>query len=859
MFTLSGMESLFLLLVLMVRTVSSHSTRIFPTMLSARFHQIHAEVGIKFFLTIFIGYPATSMGYYGPSMNGSRSRNGTRKGNRINNSQAFDGNPGTGQYALVNGGVSGKRNGNKASARNVKKKERKNGAHNNSGNHSSSHNLANNAKMFPPLPGNANDEPKSGCDLSPKSSRSETPGIDGKASTASTATGSANSAENSSRSSSETSDGIAAKDPNKAKDRQDDERADAPASASSTMEPKLKWAMIAKGKRMRKQANSSGSSSDSGPGAAVTPVSKAPQRNQLHKNEKRKDVKVQQNITQGEPSKPILSKKSESAEAKSATTKNARSTLKGDSKQGIALPEAKKVTKPGSKAIKTVSTASSQENLKSSPVKPETSSETDATSENDDNRDEAHVDDDSEWQQVKARRKRNNPHSLPKSNNTNSSRNAMCVKQPSALTKSISAPTKTGKHQMNAVNHDVDVSKSATSSEGKIVTELKSTASPTLALPSLLSSSRSPVSSQQQRNNKSKINRNHTGAKKKLTNSANVANTTKNSHNGKSKARRSGNTAKSVGFTSSSSGNHHRRHHQRNGKRRGTTGNGKSMWTDTYDQPWWQFVEAFLESKMGLATSLVLLIAVAGLVAIRVNSKIYADTISGSGNGDTGYAGKVATAHASSASLFSSSGVSMNSGGSVGAGDISRMLQGQVGELQTEHQELQASYLAHRQENTYLREWFQRMHAEALQFVPSYKQAFTARNQQLLRDANGSDGEKNMLQTMGQAYTVVIPQGVPPESEFEVQVQDSVYVVTCPPSGKPGEIMAFDVPEADFFSEANNTSGSHHTPDSAAVGVLTSGGTISKKFPGPTSQQNSSTSDTTNDNIQIGEQTSIDS
>jgi len=56
--------------------------------------------------------------------------------------------------------------------------------------------------------------------------------------------------------------------------------------------------------------------------------------------------------------------------------------------------------------------------------------------------------------------------------------------------------------------------------------------------------------------------------------------------------------------------------------------------------------------------------------------------------------------------LFSSPGVettvNVDSGnrGAVGVGEVSRMLQSQVTELNTEHSDLQASYLAHRQENT---------------------------------------------------------------------------------------------------------------------------------------------------------------
>eukprot|EP00468_Gymnochlora_sp_CCMP2014_P005849 CAMPEP_0167754518 /NCGR_PEP_ID=MMETSP0110_2-20121227/8309_1 /TAXON_ID=629695 /ORGANISM="Gymnochlora sp., Strain CCMP2014" /LENGTH=772 /DNA_ID=CAMNT_0007640395 /DNA_START=121 /DNA_END=2439 /DNA_ORIENTATION=+ len=145
--------------------------------------------------------------------------------------------------------------------------------------------------------------------------------------------------------------------------------------------------------------------------------------------------------------------------------------------------------------------------------------------------------------------------------------------------------------------------------------------------------------------------------------------------------------------------------------------------------------------------------------------------------------------------------------GAVGVAEVSHMLQGQVGDLQAKHSDLQARYLAQRQENSYLREWFQRMHTEALQFVPAYKRAYTAYNQQLL-----SDTDTDAPQTMGQAYTVVVPNDVTPGTEFEVQVEDQVYVVTCPTNGHPGEIMAFDIPEVDFFADANKDMQNRHIP-----------------------------------------------
>jgi len=268
----------------------------------------------------------------------------------------------------------------------------------------------------------------------------------------------------------------------------------------------------------------------------------------------------------------------------------------------------------------------------------------------------------------------------------------------------------------------------------------------------------------------------------------------------------------------------------------------------------WEDIEAFLESRVGVMTSVMFLCLMAGVVALRVSSRFHAASANNPGGaamtrqegglskhdigGGAGagvgvssgqyqqYFQQSPPVHANPSSLFgfgnggATRGSTLDGGGSsVGAGDISRMLQGQVDELQSEHADLQSSYLAHRQENTFLREWFQRMHAEALQFVPSYKKAYTAKNQQLLRD--GSDDAENessggttqqqqqrMMQKMGQAYTVVIPVGVSPGAEFEVQVQESVYVVTCPPYGRPGEIMAFDVPDTDFFQEQSSSSSS---------------------------------------------------
>ncbi|GAB5365539.1 hypothetical protein AAMO2058_001066900 [Amorphochlora amoebiformis] len=120
--------------------------------------------------------------------------------------------------------------------------------------------------------------------------------------------------------------------------------------------------------------------------------------------------------------------------------------------------------------------------------------------------------------------------------------------------------------------------------------------------------------------------------------------------------------------------------------------------------------------------------------------------------------------------------------------------------LASEQRQLQEELQIYSKENHYLREWMRQMHSELMYTSGQYREAHTAENLQLLPPGANTPQAAN-LHAVRQAYTVAIPVGIAGGQEFEVDVNNVIYIVKCPPNGSPGDTIAFDVPKPNIFTD----------------------------------------------------------
>eukprot|EP00466_Bigelowiella_natans_P013187 jgi/Bigna1/72626/fgenesh1_pg.20_\ len=114
-----------------------------------------------------------------------------------------------------------------------------------------------------------------------------------------------------------------------------------------------------------------------------------------------------------------------------------------------------------------------------------------------------------------------------------------------------------------------------------------------------------------------------------------------------------------------------------------------------------------------------------------------------------------------------------------------------------------------------LSEWMRQMHNELMYTSEEYRNTHTAENLQLLPAGSNSPGNKkgDELHMVQQAYTVVIPAGISGGQEFEVDVNNIIYIVMCPENGRSGlyhhlpethiisgQTVAFDIPTPNIFT-----------------------------------------------------------
>jgi len=119
-----------------------------------------------------------------------------------------------------------------------------------------------------------------------------------------------------------------------------------------------------------------------------------------------------------------------------------------------------------------------------------------------------------------------------------------------------------------------------------------------------------------------------------------------------------------------------------------------------------------------------------------------------------------------------------------------------------EHAKLNEELHIQSKENHYLREWMRQMHNELMYTSEEYRNTHTAENLQLLPAGSNSPGNKkgDELHMVQQAYTVVIPAGISGGQEFEVDVNNIIYIVMCPENGRSGQTVAFDIPTPNIFT-----------------------------------------------------------
>mmetsp|Transcript_16491 Transcript_16491/g.40617 ORF Transcript_16491/g.40617 Transcript_16491/m.40617 type:complete len:745 (-) Transcript_16491:674-2908(-) len=124
--------------------------------------------------------------------------------------------------------------------------------------------------------------------------------------------------------------------------------------------------------------------------------------------------------------------------------------------------------------------------------------------------------------------------------------------------------------------------------------------------------------------------------------------------------------------------------------------------------------------------------------------------------------------------------------------------------LAQEHHKLNEELQMHSKENHYLREWMRQMHSELMYTSEEYRQAHTATNLQLL--PHNANEHNEDLHHIRQAYTVAIPVGIYGGQDFEVDVNNVIYIVSCPGNGGPGQTIAFDIPTPNEFAIEHQTS-----------------------------------------------------
>mmetsp|Transcript_6729 Transcript_6729/g.10300 ORF Transcript_6729/g.10300 Transcript_6729/m.10300 type:complete len:763 (+) Transcript_6729:95-2383(+) len=127
-------------------------------------------------------------------------------------------------------------------------------------------------------------------------------------------------------------------------------------------------------------------------------------------------------------------------------------------------------------------------------------------------------------------------------------------------------------------------------------------------------------------------------------------------------------------------------------------------------------------------------------------------------------------------------------------------LKSHTNKLSMEHDKLNEQLRLHSRENHYLREWMRQMHSELMYTSSDYRDAHTATNLHLL-PPGANNPQAAHMHTVRQAYTVAIPMGVKGGQEFEVDVNNVIYILRCPDEGTPGQTIAFDVPKPNAFTD----------------------------------------------------------